>query len=202
MYLGGIPGTTRSDALAWYAKVGDQDLLRSVAGSYYEGQGKPLDAGFGLLLYASTDDMETLEWVGDRYMEGKGVPQDLDRALDAYYRSCEKGNSELCRKVAYHLFDEELFQQSERFFRILADQGDRESQYIMGVLNDGLGGHEDLEAAYRYYSLAAEQGISDAKVAARQIGKRLKREAGRLNRLGMASPDQPLIFKTHIFLER
>lgn len=202
MYSGDIRGKGRTDALAWYRRIGDKSMLKDIARCYYEGEIRPHDAEFALLLYASTDDMETLEWVGDRYMEGIEVPQDLDRALDAYYRSCEKGNSELCRKVAYHLFDEELFQQSERFFRILADQGDRESQYIMGVLNDGLGGHEDLEAAYRYYSLAAEQGISDAKVAARQIGKRLKREAGRLNRLGMASPDQPLIFKTLIFLER
>lgn len=178
MYLGGIPGTSKADALEWYSRIEKEDLLRSVARSYYEGQGRPLDAGFALLLYASIDDMETLEWVGDRYMEGERVPKDLDRALDAYYRSCEMGNIGLCRKVAYFLFDEELFGQSERFFRILADQGDRESQYIMGVLNDGLGGHEDPGAAYRYYSLAAEQGVSDAKAAVRQMRRRMDRDAG------------------------
>ena len=133
----------------------------------------PFKIELGLQLVLLSNDMKKQEWVGDQYLKGKLVARDVDKAIAAYYLSSKNGNFELCRMFADHLFNNEQFVDSLKFYEILAHNGDGVAQYTLGLLYEGLGGTVDLERAYYNYSRAANNGIREAELRRKYLKGRI-----------------------------
>ena len=104
--------------------------------------------------------------LGMRYLTGKGTVKDTKKGEMYLLRAAEQGNPVIQRKVAeaYRtggVLEDPDWDNSCKWYKEAAEQGDAESQYQMGVYQDTdfpMGHGSNPERAFYWYRKAAEQG--------------------------------------------
>ena len=108
---------------------------------------------------------EAITMLGDAYCEGwYGLVKSDKKAAKIWKRAVELGNVDAMRHLAglyYNGSGVKLDKKkAERLYRAAADRGDADGQNKVGVL---LYCEKKFEEAFRYYSLAADQGRTSAE---------------------------------------
>lgn len=74
-------------------------------------------------------------------------------------------------------YSEEMTKEQVKEWRTLAEQGDAEAQYNLGLCNDnGDGVPEDDITAYVWFNLKSAKGVDHAKISKDIIAKRMTKE--------------------------
>ncbi|MDQ0392577.1 SEL1-like repeat protein [Labrys monachus] len=117
--------------------------------------------------------------LGLAYDRGRGVGHDAVLAGVWYQRAADHGSVKAMHNLAVlyatgAVTDGPDYRQTARWFRQAAERGHAPSQYNYALLAaQGLGTPRDLGVAYRFLSLAAEQGDAEAVAKRNEIGTRL-----------------------------
>lgn len=101
---------------------------------------------------------------GCNYVLGEGVKKDLHQAAKYLKMAAAQGNAD-AKQALEHLGTRYYKGEGvEKDFKIAADLGHAEAQYLIALryLN-GEGVEEDLETAFKYFKMAADQGLGKAQ---------------------------------------
>jgi TPR repeat protein len=124
--------------------------------------------------------------LGLMYENGYGVPKNYKTAMKWYRLAVDQGNTPVLRLAGVHLNQLLLKVLVLRKWTPLAEQGDADAQYNLGMsYRDGQGVLQDYKAAVRWFRLAAEQGLAAAGPA-RLLSRRFH-DKGRLSSVGRAA---------------
>lgn len=113
-------------------------------------------------------------FVGESYQFGEGVEQNLSEALNWYRAAAEQGNTDgmvatakiLGALVADFTYqpDDEMFHEAFDWLTKAVEGGNIEAHFFLAVMYlDGLGIHQNDQAAYEHIKLAAEAGHEQSK---------------------------------------
>jgi TPR repeat protein len=108
---------------------------------------------------------EAITCLGNAYRNGRyGLVKSDKKAAKIYRRAVELGNVEAMRHLGtLHVKGSGVKldkKKAERLVRMAADRGDAGAQSNLGIL---LHSEEKYEEAFRYYALAADQGLTDGE---------------------------------------
>ncbi len=121
--------------------------------------------------------------LGMAYEKGQGVQRDRGRARTNYVLAAERGHLKAMHNLAVMMVEDSGpsgkpdYASAIPWFRQAADRGLRDSQYNLGVLYArGMGVSQNLAESYRWFSLAANQGDTDAAKKRDDVAKRLDQQ--------------------------
>ena len=154
---------SQSDALKWYQKAGQNAVTQFILGTYYSVDQDTQESktqGQTMLQQSADADFSyaNLNVAVLNHKEGKGFIPQLEKAL-AF------GNSKAGLLLAdYYLSlasNDTQMKQARDIYQLFAAKGDKDAQLKLGYMSEkGLGGKSDVQEAFRWYSLSAEQGQS------------------------------------------
>lgn len=163
-------------ALAYYlqaAEAGHILAQRRAGEMYMSGKkiGKNVDEAIKwYTLAAEQGDIVAHYQLGECYWLGK--KQDKNRAFDHYFAAAKGGCSlaqETIEKICLHSkgINNERLNKALKWLKVIAEQGNTEMQYKLGVIYS-LGNIKDFTHAHEYYKMAAETGYAPAQY---ELGK-------------------------------
>ena len=178
----GLPDTLKASVAA-----GDPAGEIELGLRFVEGRGMLRDPKVGArwIELAATQGQPYAQYrIGALYERGVGVAKDPQLARAWYQKAAAAGSARAQHNLAVMNAEDggsgkPDYAAAAAGFRAAADYGIRDSQYNLGVLyGRGLGVPEDLALSWLYFSLAAQQGDTDAgkkrdEVAAKMDGKTL-----------------------------
>jgi localization factor PodJL len=118
--------------------------------------------------------------LGSMYEKGIGVDKDIAMAKTWYERAAAKGNVKAMHNMAVLYAEGAIggkpdYATAGQWFRQAAEHGLRDSQFNLAILvTRGLGATANLAEGYKWLSLAAAQGDTDAGKKRDEIGQRLE----------------------------
>ena len=156
----GVPAS-QEDAVEWYQKAGNNLVSQFVLGTYYSlGTVLSQDIDKGRALLQESADAQfsyaNLNLAVLQQQQGVDFLPQLDKALAL-------GNAKAGLLLAdYYLSlasNEAQMQQARDIYLRFAEKGDKDAQLKLAYMHElGLGGQFDAQSAFKWYSLAAEQG--------------------------------------------
>ena len=166
-------------------KAGDPRASYDAASRLVSGNSPPADLKAAAQLYqlAAAKGFAPAQYrLGSMYEKGIGVDKDVAMAKTWYERAAGKGNIKAMHNMAV-LYAEGAFggkadyATAGQWFRQAAEHGLRDSQYNLAILvTRGLGTTANPAEGYKWLSLAAAQGDTDAGKKRDEIGQRLDAE--------------------------
>lgn len=122
---------------------------------------------------SDAESPEQLYQQGVAYLQGKGVPKNANKGIELLTRAGELGSASAQLRLGhYYRVKPDQDEESVRWFRRAADQGNTDAQKMLGYMHESFpvrGGvrisdiePDDAEAA-RWYRKAAEQGDPEAQ---------------------------------------
>ncbi|MGF1649029.1 MAG: hypothetical protein ACFCUN_01100 [Hyphomicrobiaceae bacterium] len=135
----------------------DQDF--KLAAQWY---GRAAEKGFALAQYR----LATL------YERGLGVPRDLNAAKLWYMKAADQGTVKAMHNLAVLTAGQSTpdYRSAAIWFRRAAELGLSDSQFNIAILHqNGLGVAKDASEAYRWFSLAAKAGDTEANTQAKAL---------------------------------
>ena len=169
----------QAEALNWYQKAASNPIGAFILGTYFsQGMGVSKDIQKGKLLLQQAADAgfsyANLNLAVMNQQSGEVFLPQLDKALTM-------GNSTAGLLLAdYYLSlgnDDKQLKQARDIYQHFAEKGDKDGELKLGfMLDQGLGGEQDVIDAAKWYAKAAEQGQPIAQYL-----------LGHLNQLGMLS---------------
>lgn len=183
---GELPAGIGTQALRHAALNGDPAAAFEIGERYLAGNG------------VTANTQEAIKWferamakgsaaaafrLGMAYEKGQGVQRDRGRARTNYATAAESGHLKAMHNLAVMIVEDSGpggkpdYTNAIPWFRRAADRGLRDSQYNLGVLYArGLGVQANLAESYRWFSLAANQGDTDAAKKRDDVAKRLDQQ--------------------------
>lgn len=183
---GELPAGIGTQALRQAALNGDPQAAFEIGERYLNGNG------------VAANTQEAIKWferavakgsaaaafrLGMAYEKGQGVQRDRGRARTNYVLAAESGHLKAMHNLAVMIVEDSGpggkpdYANAIPWFRRAADRGLRDSQYNLGVLYArGLGVQANLAESYRWFSLAANQGDTDAAKKRDDVAKRLDQQ--------------------------
>lgn len=157
---------SRSDALYWYQKAGDNVVSQFILGTYHQ-DGLDLDMDAKkvdtLLQTAATANFPyaVLNLAVLNQQQGKPFIPLLDKALSL-------GNAKAGLLLADHYLslasDDAQMQEARNIYQQFAEKGEKDAQLKLAYMHElGLGGAIDTHTASIWYRLAADQGQPKAQ---------------------------------------
>jgi localization factor PodJL len=167
-------------------KAGDPRALYEAAGRLADSHNGQRDLAGAAELYrrAAEKGFAPAQYrLASMHEKGVGVARDVNLARTWYAKAAEQGNIKAMHNMAV-LHAEGAFDgkpdygAAAQWFRQAAEHGLRDSEYNYAILiARGLGSERDLEAAYKWFALAAAQGDEDASAKRDEVGRRLDADA-------------------------
>ncbi|MBV8472249.1 MAG: sel1 repeat family protein, partial [Hyphomicrobiales bacterium] len=193
----GLPAALRQAATA-----GDVNAEFEMGVRMLEGRGAAKDpqAGAQWLEQAAARDLPVAQYrLGALYEKGVGVARDPQLALSWYGKAAGAGNARAMHNLAVMNAEAAAggkpdYAEAARWFRKAGQFGIRDSQFNLGILYArGMGVPQDLTQSWIWFSLAAQQGDTDAakkrdEVAAKMDGQALVAAAKALAAFQVATP--------------
>jgi len=183
---GELPAGIGTQALRQAALNGDPAAAFEIGERYLNGNG------------VTANTQEAIKWferavakgsaaaafrLGMAYEKGQGVERNRGRARTNYATAAESGHLKAMHNLAVMIVEDSGpggkpdYTNAIPWFRRAADRGLRDSQYNLGVLYArGLGVPANLAESYRWFSLAANQGDTDAAKKRDDVAKRLDQQ--------------------------
>lgn len=161
MYDRGIGvAVSQRDAVDWYQKAGNNLVSQFILGTYYSlgtGLSQDKEKGQNMLKESADADFSyaDLNLAILQQQQGMEFLPQLDKALAL-------GNAKAGLLLAdYYLSlasNETQMQQAREIYLRFAEKGDRDAQLKLAFMYEqGLGGQADVQNAFKWYSLAADQ---------------------------------------------
>lgn len=152
------------------AELGYAEAQYSLGGCYREGVGTEVDMAKAAACFekaAEQNHRRAQREIAFLYHQGIGVERDLGKAERYYRAAAEAAEPDVESMVLLGLVlaeDEQRMEEAVACFRKASELGNPYAQAVLGVLTlQGRGGiPADPTAAYKLFSSAAQQGISDA----------------------------------------
>ncbi|MFN7708906.1 MAG: tetratricopeptide repeat protein [Sphingobacteriia bacterium] len=160
-------------ALFRQAQGGDPKAQYKLAKWYYNGAVYDYEKAAHWCRQAADQDHKNAQhWLGALYALGHGIEQDPAQATYWYQRASDasdQGDPEALVNLAIQAFLAEDFPKAVQWYRLAAEKGHVEAQYILGNIYSASDGDEIVEPDYpqavNWYLQAAEQGHPDAPYA-------------------------------------
>jgi TPR repeat protein len=157
-----------AEAAKWYsfaAEQGDADSQYCLGFMHEHGLGVEQSYSEAAEWYGPSSehgDRRAAYALGKLYFDGDGIDQDHKEAERLFRMAGEKGCLEAQIRLGM-LYSNNVFginhAESAKWYTLAAEQGDRDSQSIIGrMYYDGSGVEQSYEKAAEWYTLAAEQG--------------------------------------------
>ncbi len=165
------PAEVGNDALRTAAAAGDGDAMFEIGRRYTDGIGVDRNLETAALWYTSAAEgghAPAQYRIGNFYEKGHGVAVDPKSAAEWYGKAAAQGNALAMHNLAVlhamGLVDGDAnMDESLAWFEKAANLGVKDSQVNLGILfTKGMGVTEDLEQAYKWFSVAAKGGDTDA----------------------------------------
>jgi localization factor PodJL len=170
------------DALKAAVVKGDPAGEAELGLRFLEGRGLTRDPKVGArwLELAATQGQPYAEYrVGALYERGVGVAKDPQLARAWYQKAAAAGNARAMHNLAVMNAEDggsgkPDYAEAAAGFRSAGEYGVRDSQFNLGVLyGRGLGVPQDLAQSWMWFSLAAQQGDSDAAKKRDEVGGKM-----------------------------
>jgi localization factor PodJL len=174
--------TTLPAALRDAAALGDAGAETELALRYIEGRGLARDPKLAARWFeqAALEGLPVAQYrLAALYDKGIGVTRDVSLARSWYLKAANAGNARAMHNLAVlEAGDSDSgkpdYTDATQWFRRAAELGVRDSQFNLGVLyGRGLGVSQDLGRSWMWFSLAAQQGDSDAAKKRDEVGAKL-----------------------------
>ena len=137
---------------------------------------------------AAAGNADAMFNIGQAYRLGRGVPIDLATAQGWYDRAAHSGHVDAQTQLGMLLFQTGNRAAGMRWLKSAADKGEARAQLIFGTaLYNGDEVKRDPQAAYRYVSKSAAQGLAPAKSTLAQMDESMPAEMRR-QALAAAAP--------------
>jgi localization factor PodJL len=175
-----LPETIGGPVLRAAALKGDASAAYEIAGRYAEGRGVTANAEEAAKWYeraAKADLVPAMFRLGTLYEKGLGVRKDIDAANRYYRQAADRGNAKAMHNLAVLEADgggKPNYKAAIYWFQRAAQHGVADSQFNLGILYArGIGVEQNLAESYKWFSLAAAQGDTDAASKRDDVAKRL-----------------------------
>jgi localization factor PodJL len=162
----GAPQALRDAAVSGDASAALELALRLLDG---RGVAKDARAAAAWLEQAAARDLAPAQYrLGSLYEKGVGVARDPALAVSWYAKAAAAGNARAMHNLAVMKAEGAVdgkpdYGAAAQWFRKAAELGVRDSQFNLGVLYArGMGAPQDYAQSWLWFSLAAQQGDSDA----------------------------------------
>ena len=183
--VGKIVELNKKKALELYLKAAEQeedDAFLNLGVMYYTADGVPQDTEKAIL-YLEKVDLEDYPIVGrymaDIYQFQKG-DENQKKAKELYKLAASKGDLGSFHSLATIAYEGQSgvqnIEETINYYTYAASQGYAPSQYALGILYDNGSGSnivKDIILAYAWFTLAANQGLSPAIQAQKQLEETL-----------------------------
>jgi len=189
-----LPGNFPA-ALKDAATAGDSGAETEVALRFIEGRTVTRDPKIASRWFelAATQGLPVAQYrLAALYEKGVGVTKDVQLARTWYLKAANAGNARAMHNLAVLNAEDggagkPDYAEATNWFRRAGQLGVRDSQFNLGVLcGRGLGVPQDLSLSWMWFSLAAQQGDSDA-------GKKRDEVAAKLDAKGLAAATKALV---------
>ncbi|WP_319547772.1 tetratricopeptide repeat protein [Desulfogranum marinum] len=157
------------------AQRGDAEAQFVVGGMFFKGMGTDPDLkeAFKWLLKAAKQNKrtpESMQIIGSMYLRGSGVPQSYKEAKKWLIPAAQANNLAAITDLAfiyYHGLDGQSdLSRALELYTQAALQGDSLAQSNVGMMHaTGTGTARDLALGYAWYSIAASQGNTTARIS-------------------------------------
>lgn len=180
-----IPKEAGPIALRNAAEGGDARALYEVGLRYTDGRGVNSDFAEASKWYALSAERgfaPAQYRLGNFSEKGLGTPRDTAKATTLYEQAAAQGNASAMHNLAvlYAMGAAGGAADNDnagKWFFKAAELGVKDSQYNLGILTaKGLGRPQNLEESYKWFSLAANAGDTDAAAKRDQVAQSLKPE--------------------------
>lgn len=175
-----LPESIGGQMLRAAALKGDASAAYEIAGRYAEGRGVTANAEEAAKWYAraaKADLVPAMFRLGTLYEKGLGVRKDIDAANRYYRQAADRGNAKAMHNLAVLEADgggKPNYKAAIYWFQRAAQHGVADSQFNLGILYArGIGIEQNLVESYKWFSLAAAQGDTDAANKRDDVAKRL-----------------------------
>lgn len=103
--------------------------------------------------------------MGYMHKKGKGVPKDLDMAVDYFNKATAKNYALAYLNLGLFYYETKEYILAIKLFTTLAnEQNHAEAHYNLGVMYDNaIGTERNIDKAIHHFTIAADQGCSDAQ---------------------------------------
>ena len=189
-----LPGNFPA-ALKDAATAGDSGAETEVALRFIEGRTVTRDPKIASRWFelAATQGLPVAQYrLAALYEKGVGVTKDVQLARTWYLKAANAGNARAMHNLAVLNAEDggagkPDYAEATNWFRRAGQLGVRDSQFNLGVLcGRGLGVPQDLSLSWMWFSLAAQQGDSDA-------GKKRDEVGAKLDAKGLAAATKALV---------
>ncbi len=166
-----VPQEAGNPALREAAAAGDPSALFEIARRFTDGEGVKRDLATAAVWYEASarSGSAPAQYRFANFLEkGHGVPLDVEKSAVWYQRAAEQGNALAMHNLAViHtsglIGGKPDMESALGWFEKAAELGVKDSQVNLGIIYaKGLGVEADLVAAYKWLSVAARGGDSDA----------------------------------------
>ena len=179
------PSEVGNKALILAASNGDLNAIFEVGHRYSDGVGVKRsfeDAAKWYELAASKGHALSQYRIGNFYEKGHGVKADPEKAAIWYEQAAKQGNALAMHNLAVLnaqgvIGTEPNMTRAVELFEKAADLGVKDSQVNLGIMyTQGMGSDKNLEAAYKWFSIANRAGDQDAGKKRDIVGNAMRPE--------------------------
>jgi localization factor PodJL len=181
-----LPGTIGTSSLRQAALAGDPAAAFEIGERYLAGTGVTASAQEAIKWFeraVAKGSAAAAFRLGMAYEKGQGVQKDRGRARTNYVLAAEAGHLKAMHNLAVMIVEDSGpsgkpdYANAIPWFHRAAERGLRDSQYNLGVLYArGMGVSQNLAESFRWFSLAANQGDTDAAKKRDDVAGRLDQQ--------------------------
>ncbi len=208
----GLPDPVGTTALQTAARAGDISAAFEVGSRYAEGRGVAADMGAAVkwLGYALSQGLVPAAYrLGSLY---ETVSADFGEAMRFYEWAAAQGHVRAMHNLGVIYSRGQVpgsggkvdWGHAVRWFEQAAERGNRDSQYNLGVINArGLAGTTDLEAAWKWFTLASAQGDEESARKRDAVAERMDVAAvARARKAADSFAPQPVSAAANVVVQR